>query len=276
MICKCCGKEFTKTKNNQKYCSPECKANAAHEQRQNSYLKHQAKVKAQRQAIAAVKSGWLTIPDAPNYEISPELQVRNKITGQFLHSYKISPVRKCEYYNLYVEGKKLFRTGKAFRKQAEAAALAELGDEWYPVPSLDNRYEFNKKNLLRVANTKHLMRLYPKNLYLVRTVTGRKLISITNLRWEIFGEIPPFGSRIKKPVIISKDNTTLYFDCHKHAAKFIATEQFFSHYYIDRLFSRRQTQIYGWTINYLEDERPQVGDYLKGMQKTDPRQAKTK
>lgn len=276
MICKHCGKEFTKTKNNQRYCSPECKANAAYEQSQNSYLKHRDKVKAQQQAVAAVKSGWLTIPDAPNYEISADLQVRNKRTGQFLHTYKISPTRKCKYYNLWVEGRRIFRTGKSLRNQAEAAALAEIGDEWYPVPSLNNRYEFNNKNFLRVTATKHLMHLYPKNLYHVRTATGKQWISITNLRWEVFGEIPPFGSRIKKPVIISKDRTTLHFDCHKYAAQFIANEQFYSWYSVVKFFRRRQTQIFGWTINYLENEITQVGEYLKGMQTKDPRQAKTK
>lgn len=276
MICKCCGKEFTKTKNNQKYCSPECKAARDREHQQNYYSAQREKTNARNRKITAVKSGWLTIPDAPNYEISSDLQVRNKRTGQFLHTYKISPNRKCEYYNLWVEGRKIFRTGKALRNQAEAAALAEIGDEWYPVPSLNNRYEFNNKNFLRVTATKHLMRRYKKNFYYVSTATGKKWISIINLRWEVFGEIPPFGSRIKKPVIISKDNTTLYFDCHRHAAKFIATEQFFSYHYIYSSFSRRQTHIFGWTINYLEDEQPQVGEYLKGMQTKDPRQAKKK
>lgn len=275
-ICAHCGKEFTPTAKQQKYCSSECSKAKQHEQARRAQLKQQAKVTAQKQAVADVKSSWLTIPNAIEYEISPDLQVRNKITGNILRTCKNSLWHKSEYYQLYTKGTRISRTGKSLRRQAEAAALAELGDDWYPVTSLNNRYEFNDKNQLRSTETKQLMRLCPKNLYHVRTATGRKYISIANLRWEVFGEIPPFGSHVRKPVIISKGRTTLHFDCHKHAAQFIANEQFYSWYSIARFFKSRQTQIYGWAINYLEDETTQVGEYLRGMQKTDYRQAKKK
>ena len=275
-ICVTCGKEFTPTAKQQKYCSPECSKAKQREQARRAQLKQQAKVTAQKQDVADVKSSWLTIPNAPEYEISPDLQVRNKITGHILRTCKKRLWQKYEYYQLYTKGTRISRTGKSLRRQAEAAALAELGDDWYPVPSLNNRYEFNDKNQLRITETKQLMHLYPKNLYHVHTATGRKYISIANLRWEVFGEIPPFGSHVRKPVIISKGRTTLHFDCHKHAAQFIAKEQFYSLSSIARFFKSRQTQIFGWTINYLENEMTNVGNYLRGMQKTDYRQAKKK
>lgn len=275
MIKKCvvCGKEFTPADKRQKYCSPECSKAKQREQAREAQLKHQAKVTAQKQAVADVKSGWLTIPDAPNYEISPDLRVRNKKTKHILQGMICYGKR---LYLLRADGKPFKRNADTLRRQSEAAALVELGDEWYPVPSLDNRYEFNDKNQLRITKTKHLMRFYSKNLYHVCTATGRKYISIANLRWEVFGEIPPFNSHVKKPVIISKGLTTRYFDNRLSAAKFIAATEFYSPNFIRQLFVQRQTQIYGWTINYLEDETTQVGGYLKGMQTKDPRQAKKK
>lgn len=275
MICKYCGKEFTPTDKRQKYCSPECKANAEREQSQNSELKHRDKVKAQQQAVAAIKRGWLTIPDAPNYEINSALQVRNKTTGYMM---KLHNVPECvsPCYQVRANNKYILRTAQSFRRQAEDAVSTR---EWYPVPSLNNLYEFNQQNQLRNAATKKLLTKQKGNEgYCIHLRSPNKnfSVSITKLRWEVFGELPPRMTGIHKPVIISKDRTTRYCDSFMDAAKLIANAEFYSVAQIQSLLKKRRTEIYGWTINYLENEITQVGEYLKGMQTKDPRQAKTK
>lgn len=211
------------------------------------------------------KSEWLTIPDAPNYEINSALQVRNKKTGYLLTPRKIKN-HPTEIVKLWVGNHQIIRTPKTFRAQAKAAVAT---DKWYPVPSLNNLYEFNKRAQLRNAVTKKLLSKHRDNLYYPRIGKKTVAVSVSSLNWEIFGILPPATSKIKRPVIISKGKTTLYFDRRIAAAKFIAAEEFFVTDHIMHLFGRRTPEICGWQINYLEDDT-NVGDYIQGMQKTDP------
>lgn len=275
MICKYCGKEFTPTDKRQKYCSPECKAARDREIKRDYSLAHREEINARNRKIAEIKNGWLTIPDAPTHEISADLQIRNKSNGKISHSY--TPQRCTEpACAIMYKGKQMIRSLKTWRNQAVAAALADLVDEWYPVPSLDNLYEFNNKNQIRNVATKKILACTPtKDGYNLKINCKCRYVSIVGLRWEIFGELIPFGSRCQKAVIISKGRTSRWFDCHIDAVRFIAETEFYSPNFIEQLFVKRRTYIHGWTINYLENDT-NVGDYLQGMQTKDPRQAKTK
>ena len=257
--CIICGKEFDAPRPDKQVCSKEC-----HKERDRRYAKKSQQVRAPK---ADQFNDWLTIPDVPNYEINSALQVRRKSDGKILSTHTPQYPKKSPICSLRKNKKSINRSPKTLRGQAEAAAT---NDEWYPVPSLANLYEFNNKNQLRNVKTKKMLPLHAGSF---RPRINKKAfnLSIVTLRWEIFGELPPYGSSIKKAVIIGKGKTTLYFDSRASAARFIAQSEFYSFSAVNHLMVNRQPEICGWHINYLEDEITKIDPYLKGMQKNDPR-----
>lgn len=264
-ICIICGKEFDVPRSDKQVCSTEC-----HKERNRRYAKKSQQVSAPK---ADKCNDWLTIPDAPNYEINSALQVRNKKTGHLMKRHNVPEcISPC--YQVRANNKYVMRIAQSFRQQAEAAVSTQ---EWYPVPSLNNLYEFNQQNQLRNAATKKLLKKQKGNEgYCVhlRSRNIRVSVSITKLRWEIFGVLPPKKTGIHKPVIISRGRTTRHCASFLDAAKFIANAEFYSVAQIQSLLSKRRTEIYGWRINYLEDEIIEIAPYLQGMQKKDPRKNK--
>lgn len=256
--CIICGKEFDAYCSTAKVCSDACRKKKDRENGRRTYQKK----------YGDKFNDWLTIPDAPNYEINSALQVRNKKTGKLLKPQNHALSREI-FYRPFGAEKQLFKTAVMFRRQAEAAVSTQ---EWYPVPSLDNLYEFNQQNLLRNSLTKRqLTRLKNQNAYCVWRNGHRLTVNIASLRWEIFGELPSRESKILRPIIISKNKTTLYYNNHKSAAKTIAVTSCYAVGTIANLLVARQPEIFGWHINYLEDEITEIAPYLKGMQKKDPR-----
>lgn len=94
-----------------------------------------------------MRENFLTIPDAPDYEINSDLVVRNKTTGRVL-----KPIVKDgnAYYRLTLGGAK-FRTAKTFRRQAVDAVGNSIFE---PIPSTGGRYEINNAGIVRNALTK--------------------------------------------------------------------------------------------------------------------------
>lgn len=148
--CVICGKEFDATRA-KKTCSKEC----SDELDKRSDLKAAQAANQRRQQLQQAKSGWLTIPDAPDYEINSKLQVRNKVTG---HMLKLQTGCKTKHYALTqntVTGKFLCRSPKSLFRQAVAAVA---NDSFVPLlPPLDS-YEVNKRGVCRNIRTKKIIR----------------------------------------------------------------------------------------------------------------------
>lgn len=210
-----------------------------------------------------MKDDFLTIPDAPNYEINSELIVRNKKTGRLL-KLKKSHSGTSTFYDLKYHAVRIRRVATTLRNQAVAFAF---DSKFEPVPSLQYRYEFNlKTNQLRNAFTKKILKPSLGRFKINMNGRGNKAEnrSITSLRWEVGGIIPPFGSKVNKPCILSKGNQIFHFDTHLAAAKFLAEKIFYSVKWIRLRFDKRKEFIGDWHVNYLEDEKTGCGDARAG------------
>lgn len=209
-----------------------------------------------------MKNDFLTIPDAPNYEINSQLICRNKKTG-FILKPKLGHNGEKYYRVNFAPRKQSERSAKSFRRQAVAAAAQ---GKYEPVPSLNNLYEFCcYNNKLRNIRTKKEVPARGRGRAF--TVSINKTFfytSVTMLRWELLGEIPPRNSGVSKPCFLSKDNIQHYFNSRTEATKFLANTVFFSFSYIWQRIAKREENICGWHVNYLEDELPGTRDALVG------------
>lgn len=192
-----------------------------------------------------MRDDFLTIPDAPNYEINSELICRNKKTGKILKP-RIPAKYTSKVYSLHHPDKPIIRSAATLRRQA----LSQFASLWVPVPSLDNLYETNRKGQLRHAKTKKILK--PRKGAYHSTIGGKFFCtSSTQLKWEVFGILPNFSSRVHKPCFVSKDHCRFYFETQKEAIKFIADDTHYTPKYIEEFFLKRLTFIKGWYANYL-------------------------
>ncbi len=194
-----------------------------------------------------MKKKFITIPDAPNYEINIQGEVRNKTTGKFL-----------KIVNNIVNLKLSDGRNTQRRVPRVLSALFNLPykeDEWQPVPSLDYKYEVTISGLLRKTKTKHLMTPDKKGLYRVFVNGKIKHIAVSNLLWEVHGILPPPNLSHPIPVKIERGNIRQYFPTFAAAAKFLAPKVFFTEgTLVSYHFRKRQTEIGGWKITYHPPE----------------------
>ena len=67
-----------------------------------------------------MKNDWLTIPNAPQYEINSDLVVRNKLTGKTLTLIRLKRKNGVSLtYTLHGYGVCLYRTGQSLRRHSE-------------------------------------------------------------------------------------------------------------------------------------------------------------
>ena len=190
-----------------------------------------------------IKEDFLTIPDAPDYEINSELVVRNKATGHVL-----KPIIKNgnAYYRLTLGGVK-FRTAKTFRRQA---AEAVTNSTFEPIPSTGNHYEINVTGIIRNALTKKKLKPYNKS---VRFFVGHNqciYASINSLLWEVFGRIPKKKTKIS--CTVENAHGKHFFPHMVAAAKFLAPKIYLTVGTLKNYFYQRRTEIYGWKITYFD------------------------
>ena len=196
------------------------------------------------------KSEFLTIPDAPNYEINGYFKVRNKKTGRIL-SNKKRVDRPTVVTTLWLDGKQVKRDVRAFYHQAVMAAI--MPDGWYPVPSLQNLYEVNSAGKLRNTATKKILK--PKLdggcLYYVVSINYKSINKMVGaLLAEVFDV--PFKRKTKPvPVMLSKDGQAYYFKSITAGAKFLQGKVFFCADLIRKTMNRRCAEVYGWQVKYL-------------------------
>ena len=193
---------------------------------------------------------FLTIPDAPKYEINSQLICRNKRTGKILKVYYTAGNKP--YYFLYLEGNKsTHRRAKTLRRIAVAAVTL---DTFAPIPSLGGRYEINRRGKVRNAKTKRILKLQNGREY--RLVIDGKLIwrSVSNLLWEVHGKIPErLCTRV--PCIAENATQKISFPNMSACAGFLAPKVFLGFNTVNCYLNRRKPTIYGWKITYLEDKK---------------------
>lgn len=255
-FCKICGKEFEATRN-RKTCSEDCfKKNKAIAQKTAV-----ANQKGKKEREKEILSGWLTIPDAPNYEINAKLQLRNKKTGKIL---SVCSERRGiyikRYYSLRSPGQKhtLKRSPETFRAQAVEAA--NPGKNFLPIPSLGGRYEISQGGVVRHTKTKKIIarrsnREHSVNLY----AGGYKWVcrTIADLLWEVHGKIIKRCYN-KVACYAENENGKHFFLTLMACARFLAPKLYYSCSTIHNYLIKRRPTIGKWKISYVILNPPEV------------------
>ena len=208
-----------------------------------------------------MKNDFLTIPDAPNYEINSQLFVRNKITG-----FIFAPKGRHRL-TLWHNGKSIGRNLTSFRRQA---VCANSDVSWFPVHSLNCKYELNRNGVLRNSITKKIIKLNSHHLFQVTIDCKTFSVSRKMLMWEVLGsEVKQINFKI--PVSITNKERRQYFsfDSLVACARFIAPKINYSVSTIQHKLAKRCTDIFGWRIYYdsltnLLNSKMTVTKALKG------------
>ena len=208
------------------------------------------------------KKRFVTIPDAPDYEINGYFKIRNKLTGKILklkkpanpHHTPIAVIH-CKRYGI------IQRTVTNLYEEAVTCATTD-SDDWDPINSLGGRYEFNPiTRQVRNSRTKKL--ITPKivgNCTLFKFcvkhgVTVHK--SIKRLLEEMY-EIPHKRRSHPVPIIIREGSSKRNFDGHgysfktiKDAAKFLSEKTGYVADWCRKLLNRRIKFVGDYKITYL-------------------------
>lgn len=201
-------------------------------------------------------SEWLTIPDAPDYEINGKLVVRNKKTGHVLKGCKKS-YGKFLYYALrspVAPRGAISRTSVALRRQAVDATRPT---SFEPIPSLGGKYEVDIKGNVRNARTKKRLKPNCKDVYSMH-VGGNKFFfaSRNNLLWEVHG-IYKKGSA---PVGVRAEykNQRYTFTTCAECARFLLGKLHYSLHTLQCYLWKRKPAFAGWSFTYIEAPTPDI------------------
>ena len=195
--------------------------------------------------VNAMRNDFLTIPEAPNYEINSQLMVRNRRTGKILKSYFYKTWGSTNV-NLYVNKRYVVSDVDSLRKNAVAA----YNDYWAAVPSLNDFYELNPKGILRDAKTKLCLtkcvdggrKVYRVNINGVECVCGVK---------ELLEEVYDISPAVRGvPVTLRHNKRAFKFDSLKTAARFLNERTEIKVGTLLGYLSQRVTEIGGWNIKY--------------------------
>lgn len=197
-----------------------------------------------------MKDDWLTIPDAPNYEINSQLICRNKKSGYVLKT-QVN-YNGAVQYALYVsKGKHVMRSPRTLRAQAVSATVKQ---SYMPIPSTGGKYEINSKGTVRNSKTKIIIR--PIDNSISFCFGNRKVRrTVADLLWEVHGIIKK-KSRSSNPIPVAAENQhgKYFFRSLKRCSQFLESKVHYSRYTIIYHLSRREENIYGWKITYLDDD----------------------
>ena len=199
-----------------------------------------------------MKNNWLSIPDAPAYEINSQLLVRNKKSLRLL-----KPIVKhgSFFYHVYSNDKPrriLNRSALSLRRQALAASKSNDPDKgWLPIPDFP-LYEMHSRGSIRNIKTK--CPIVPNEKGIVALSCGKhifKHFSIKNLLWLVHGHVV----QLKLPVPCSAENQhgKFFFDSIRQCAFFLAERLPYSPDYIHvRLCKLRLSRFADWSISYFD------------------------
>ena len=215
-----------------------------------------------RAAQAPFIDDFLTIPEAPNYEINSEFVVRNKKTGRILKQQKDKWGYPC-YSMSRPDHSAYCRSPKFLRRVALAANNKRSTYE--PIPSLDNRYEINACGKVRNIKTKQVIK--PKcngKLICGQIGTGNYFCrAIADLLWEVHGIIK---KRRFRPCPCSCYHTSslrqdaIHFPHMAACARFLAPKVYLSFKTVKQYLCKRPPQIGEWKIIYGDDLNGSVLD----------------
>lgn len=200
-----------------------------------------------------MRENFLTIPDAPRYEINSDLICRVKATGQIL-TLQIDYKNFC-YYSLRRPDKLwcIKRSPKTLRRQAVEAA--KLQKQFLPIPSTGGRYEISLKGVVRNARLKQILKRKGKGKCIELWFSGRKSIMrcVADLLWEVHGIIK---KRRFRPVRVSVENRhgKFFFQNMKSCARFLVDKIRYSFSKIYRLIFTRKPVVGDWTVTYLDEQ----------------------
>lgn len=199
--------------------------------------------------MVTLKNDFLTIPDAPNYEINSELIVRNKKTGRIL-----TPQKKGQYVSVKLCSSGKFLAGRSTKTlRAQALAALENGNKWLPVPSLGGKYELNSRGILRNASSKRTLKIFNRHHFISFRipVNGKtNYFSLNSLLWEVFGVTPPLPVQPAVKCSAFKDGLYRNFDSLNACARFLAPLCFLSSGAVLYHLWKRKSDVYGWKISY--------------------------
>ncbi|MBQ7705370.1 MAG: hypothetical protein IJT73_08105 [Selenomonadaceae bacterium] len=209
------------------------------------------------------KIDWLTIPEAPNYEINGYFKIRNKTTGKLLKLQRRKNPKHTPFAALYNNGRTVQRVVTAFYNSAVVHAK---GGDFVPIKSLDNLYEISCDSD-EVRNTKTKEKISPRirgnyiNFgFQIRRNGKIKIVhkSLNQLYLEVFG-YPYRRKRRPVQVVARQPNHGIGFNGNgycfksiKDAKGFLAAKTRYTATWIRKLLNHRKTEIDGWLISYIE------------------------
>lgn len=221
-----------------------------------------------------MKENFLTIPDAPDYEINSKLVVRNKKTGHIMTPCRRKSYSKCGYYTLrspVVPRGFISRTDVSLRRQAVAAVK---NDTFEPIPSVDGKYEIDIKGNVRNAHTKKRLKPNCKDVYSMYDATGKKFVyaARNNLLWEVHGVYKKGWAVVA--VRAEFQNRRYTFENCAECARFLLDKLPLALNTIQCYLWRRKPAIGDWHFTYVETQNPDITWDSRGLSSLARRQIK--
>ena len=205
----------------------------------------------------SARENFLTIPDAPRYEINSQLICRVKATGQVLKLQ--NDYKNFRHYSLCRPDKRgtIKRSPRTLRQQAVEAANPKTFYE--AIPSTGDKYEIDRRGNVRNATSKKVLKPDDTGKCVaVRSGEGKfTRRSIADLLWEVHGVIKKKSSA---PVRCAAENAKgkFFFPNMMACARFLAPKIFFSVSTVHRHLHRRTKAIGEWTVTYFENAPTRV------------------
>lgn len=242
--CVVCGKPFDARKC-AITCSPEC--SAARKAETTRACGH--RIWREKKLLRDKLKGFLTIPDAPDYEIDEKFICRNKTTGHIMTPAKRT--KTSSYYRLQtsaVPSGSIYRTAVALRRQA-VAAIQE--DTFEPIPSVNGKYEIDQLGNVRNARTKKRLKPNCKDTYSMH-VGGNKFVhaSRNNLLWEVHGRHKKGSAPVAVRAVYR--NQVFSFKSCAECARFLLGKLYYALHTLQCYLWKRKPEFAGWKFTYIE------------------------
>lgn len=195
------------------------------------------------------KADFLTIPEAPNYEINGYLKVRNKTTGNILKGER-RPNRNVVMVLLTTPNGKIKRSTNVLYREAIDTLSTTI---WRPINSLGKKYELSPGGDVRNRKTKKLLKPinHDGETYYMLHGDGKYF---NKSRRSLLNEVYLHDIPRKRPPIkvqISKDSKSYHFETIKDCARFLAERIFYTVPYIEAKLHCRPPTFLGWSLKYL-------------------------
>jgi hypothetical protein len=155
--------------------------------------------------------------------------------------------RKDIYFRL---DNHIYRSATTLRAQAEADINNE---QWFPVPSLNNKYEISQSGKLRNSKSKRILSPNGRQ-YVVMIDHKRASVTADKIFFEIFGTCRFLHRKNYFPCIVHVGEDKIFFPHFNEAAAFIAEKKFYTQGTVRELLSKRCPVVYGFPISYFDKE----------------------